>query len=107
MSLPDDFIHEISEWGVNKGMKQFKKWLVEMDGQEPGGMPPPNGGVTPSVPPEVASELSAIAEKLNALIEKLGIGNKGSDSPDKGLGDKGPDDKDMGQTPGPPPNFQT
>lgn len=91
-------------------MKQFKKWLVEMDGQEPGGMPPVNGGVTPSVPPEIASELSAIAEKLNALIKKLGIGDQGGEgdpSSEKGLGDKGMGDKDMGQTQGPPPNFQT
>ena len=76
-------------------MKQFKKWLVEMDDQQ-GGMPPANGGVTPSVPPEIASELSAIAQKLNDLIKKLGIGgegDEGSDAPDKGLGDKGMGDQ--------------
>lgn len=88
-------------------MKQFKKWLVEMDGQEPGGMPPPNGGVSPSVPPDIAAELHAIAQKFNALIEKLGIGGEGGeDKPEKGLGDKGMGDKGTSPPPGPPPNFQ-
>lgn len=93
-----------------RSMKQFKKWLVEMDDQQPGGAPPVNGGVTPSVPPEVASELSAIAEKLNALIDKLGIGKDGPGAgmkPEKGLADKGAGDPGMDdKTPGPPPNFQ-
>lgn len=92
-------------------MKQFNKWLVEMDGLPPSGLPPVNGGITPSVPPEVATELSAIAEKLNALMKKLGINDDKSggeqNKPEKGLGDKSATDKDMGQTPGQPPNFQT
>lgn len=95
-------------------MKQFTKWLTEMDAQQqpPGGMPPVNGGVTPSVPPEVAQELHAIAQKLNDLLDKLGIGEKNKGEPDdmpkpeKGLGDKGAGDPDMGnKTPGPPPHF--
>lgn len=95
-------------------MKHFKKFLAEMDDQmqPPGGTPPVNGGVKPSIPPEIATELSAIAQKLNALLEKLGIGgDQGGDEepqPEKGLGDKGAGDTDMGnKTPGPPPNFQT
>ncbi len=98
-------------------MKEFTKWLTEMDEKQPDGMPPVNGGVTPSLPPEVASELSAIAQKLNDLLTKLGIGDKSkgpgdqnmSDpKPDKGLADKGTGDPSMNnKTPGPPPNFQT
>lgn len=74
-----------------------------------GGLPPPNGGVPQSVPPEVASELSAIAQKLDDLLKKLGINKEGGDDssppPEKGLGDKGMDDKSMGAA-GPPPNYQ-
>jgi hypothetical protein len=93
-------------------MKQFTKWLVEMDDQSNDGTPPVNGGVTPPVPPEVASELSAIAQKINALLKKLGIdkndeADNDSPNPEKGLGDKSMGDKGMGSAvPGPPPNFQ-
>ena len=97
-------------------MREFTKWLVEMDQQQPNNAPPVNGGVTPAIPPEVASELSSIAQKLNALLEKLGIGaddnGENSEPPSqgqdpKGLGDQGAGDKDLtNKTPGPPPNFQ-
>ena len=88
-------------------MKEFTKWLTEMEAQTPDGTPPVNGGITPSVPPDVASELSAIAEKLNSLLKKLNIGDKDNQEQPEGLGDKSSNDKGMeNQIPGPPPNFQ-
>lgn len=91
-------------------MKEFNKWLTEMEAEMPqgpdGGMPPVNGGVSPSVPPDVAAELSGIAEKLNALLKKLGIGKGNEEDKPEGLGDKGMGDNNN-QVPGPPPSFQT
>ena len=94
-------------------MKQFQKWLVEMDdlnktqGAAPGAPPPVNGGITPQIPPEIAQELSGISQKLTDLLAKLGIGKQGDgskeiDKPEKGLGDKGAGDAEVGAA---APNF--
>jgi hypothetical protein len=65
-------------------IKQFKNWLVEMDQQAP---PPANGGINPSVPPDISQEISQMAQQLSEvnnkmleLLSKLGLGQQKDDN---------------------------
>jgi hypothetical protein len=85
-------------------MKRFNKWLTEMDAQQP---PPHNGGITPSIPPEVAQELSQMAqqvkelhEKMQEMLSKLGMDHQKDDKEGGGMQQKGP--KPLGMESGMP-----
>jgi hypothetical protein len=82
-------------------MKEFNKWLAEMDAQQP---PPPNGGMTPSIPPEIAQELSQMAQqvkelhgKMTEMLSKLGMDQQTDKAEDKG-------EKPLGMETGMPKN---
>lgn len=84
-------------------MKQFNKWFAEMDAMQT--PPAPNGGMNPSIPPDVAQELSQMGQQVAELHKKMQelLSKLGMDQQTDGGGDKSKKaDKPLGMETGMP-----